>query len=190
LTARHLVLIRHSVVVIAPEKPANLWHLSVEGRARAKRLAQQVQPYQPNRIVTSIEPKAVETGEIVADTLQIPLAAAPNLHEHQRSRIQFRDRDWFENQVELFFTNPGQLIFGDETANEARRRFASAVDSLRLQYPSDNLAVVTHGTVLTLFVSPIANFEPFTFWKQLGLPAFVVLSLPEMQLIKVENDIE
>jgi broad specificity phosphatase PhoE len=164
--------------------------LSDEGRTRAAVLAEYLHPYHPQRVITSIEPKAAETGKIIAPKLQIPFSTTPNLHEHERSHVPFLGREWFEAQVRELFLSPNRLIFGDETADQTHYRFASAIDNLLSQYPSQNIAVVTHGTVLTLYVSRLTKREPFSFWKHLGLPAFVVLSLPDRQLINVVNEIE
>jgi broad specificity phosphatase PhoE len=54
-------------------------------------------------------------------------------------------------------------------------------------HPNQNLAIVAHGTVISLFVSRLTNADPFLLWKRLGLPSFVVLSLPDSQIIAVEN---
>ena len=190
LNDQHLILIRHSNVTIDPDKPAAAWTLSDEGRSRAKIMATHLHPYHLDRVIISTEPKAVETGEIIARELQIPFATAPDRHEHERSRVPFRGRDWFEMQVREFFTSPNDLTFGDETADHAHERFSSAVNRLLKQYPSQRLAIVTHGTILTLYVSRLHKLDPFSFWKQLGLPALVVLSLPDKHLINVVNEIK
>jgi hypothetical protein len=41
--------------------------------------------------------------------------------------------------------------------------------------------------VLTLYVSRLVGGAPYGFWKHLTLPAFVVFTLPEMQLVSVVN---
>jgi broad specificity phosphatase PhoE len=88
------------------------------------------------------------------------------------------------------FEHPQGLVFGSETADEAHRRFAEAVAGVIAKYPSGNLAVVSHGTVMTLFVARIVDLEPFPFWKRLGLPALVVLSLPGFGLLKVMEGVD
>jgi broad specificity phosphatase PhoE len=52
------------------------------------------------------------------------------------------------------------------------------------------VAVVTHGTVMTLFVTRAAGLEAFPFWKRLGLPAFVVLSWPGFGLLDVVEGVD
>lgn len=186
--ARNLILIRHSMPEIVPGVPASQWSLSDEGRRRCDELAERLAAYEPHVIVTSLEPKAIETGQIVARALGLPTETAPSLHEHERPKVElFGTRQQFEAQVVRLFEHPEELIFGNETADEAHSRFADAIGKVLEAHPSGNLAIVTHGTVLTLFVARAAGLDPVPFWKQLGLPAFVALSLPDLTVKAVEN---
>jgi broad specificity phosphatase PhoE len=74
---------------------------------------------------------------------------------------------------------------GSETADEAHARYAAAVSDVVAQHPTGNLAIVSHGTVMTLFVSRLMNLDPVPFWRRLGLPAYAVLSLPDHKLLQV-----
>lgn len=178
-----LVFIRHSAVAVDPAKPAREWLLSDNGRSRARQLAPQLIPYHPTRILTSEEPKARETGQIIANKLGLPWQTALNLHEHERGKEPyFASREAFETAVARFFNNPDQLVFGQETANQALKRFDTAVHHLVAIYPNDTLAIVSHGTVLTLFLAHYNQFAPIPFWQKLRLPDFKVVSLPGMLL--------
>ncbi|MCP4428146.1 MAG: histidine phosphatase family protein, partial [Chloroflexi bacterium] len=92
----------------------------------------------------------------------------------------------FLTAVARFFAQPDQLVFGDETANEARVRFDTAVRQLIAQRPNDDktssntLAIVAHGTVITLFLAHYNNFAPIPFWQNIKLPDFFVVTLPDM----------
>jgi broad specificity phosphatase PhoE len=188
---RKLILVRHSAPEIVPDLPASQWRLSDVGRRRCRKLAEQLAAHNPSVIVTSLEPKALETGRLVTDTLGIPLETAADLHEHDRSNVQFLgNRGQFQAQVASLFEHPGTLVFGCETADQAHQRFAHGIANVIEQHPSGNLAVVTHGTVLTLFVTRATGLDPIPFWKRLGLPSFVVLSLPELHLLEVEEAIQ
>ena len=54
-----LILIRRAIPVIAPQTPAELWHLDHEGRTAAR--AARPLPVRSVYYVASTEPKAVET---------------------------------------------------------------------------------------------------------------------------------
>ena len=60
-----LVLVKHAMPEIDSQLPASLWPISSAGRAASAVLANRLARYRPTRVVTSIEPKAAETGAIV-----------------------------------------------------------------------------------------------------------------------------
>ncbi len=178
-----LILVRHSAVEIDKYRPSKEWRLSENGRSLAQHLAPRIANYNPTRIIASVEPKASETGQIIADALGIPWQTAPNLHEHERSKAPYFERkEDFLTAVSHFFAQPDELVFGDETANQARVRFDTAVRRLLTNHPTDTLAIVAHGTILTLFVAHYNKFPPFPFWKRIKLPDFFVVNLPDMTM--------
>jgi broad specificity phosphatase PhoE len=188
---RRLILIRHSQPEFVLGVPASEWHLSAEGRRRCKKLAERLSAYDLAAVVSSEEPKAFETGQVVAETLGLPLETAPGLHEHKRGVV--RDlgspADW-EAQVARFFEYPDQLVLGHETADLAHVRFTRAVASVIERRPVGNLAIVSHGTVMTLFIAHASRIDPVPFWQRLGLPSFAVLALPDLSLLEVVEGTE
>ena len=183
--SEHLILVRHSAVQIDTAVPSHQWPLSADGRSRCHDLAPKLKPYAPARFVTSEEPKAIETGQILADTLAVPAMSASGLQEHDRHGTPyFESREAFETAVATFFARPDELVFGQETAVQARMRFEAAVQQELSSHPQETLAIVSHGTVMTLFIchhNPHLN--PMQFWQSLTLPCAFVLRLPEMQLV-------
>ncbi len=173
-----LVLVKHSLPEIDPAVPSREWPLSEEGRARSRTLAQKLGRYDLDMIVSSNEPKAVETASISARGLNVPVEVVEGLHEHERSNVGFLEKDHFEQSIGRFYSRPAELVFGEETADAAYDRFSKAVHGVSDRFSQATLALVTHGTVLSLFVSRISGLKPFATWKQLGLPSFIVLSRP------------
>jgi broad specificity phosphatase PhoE len=182
-----LILIKHSLPEIVENVPARDWHLSDEGRRRCSLLADLVARYQPDVLITSLEPKAQETGQLLAESLQIPVSAAADLHEHERYNTPFLSPEMFKASVSALFENPGQRVMGEESADEAHARFANAVRGVVGAHAHQNIAIVAHGTVISLFAAHLAGMNPYLLWEQLGLPAIVVLSLPGYQFINMEN---
>ena len=180
-----LLLVRHSLPHIDPNRPANEWSLSEEGRRRCQPLAARLSTYRPDAIVSSLEHKAIETAEIVAGRLGLSVATALDLHEHDRRTAPHLSAEQFEASVAALFAHPAQRVFGAETADQAHRRFAQAVEKVARDRAGQTVAIVAHGTVITLFVSRLTGSDPLAFWKHLGLPSFVVLSLPEWTLQEV-----
>ena len=173
-----LVLVKHSLPEIDPAVPSREWRLSEEGRARSRILAEQLDQYDLEVIASSNESKAIETANISACRLNVPVEVVEGLHEHERSNVGFLEKDRFEQSIARFFSRPAELVFGEETADAAYDRFSAAVHGVSDRFPQTNMALVTHGTVLSLFMSRISGLKPFATWKQLGLPSFIVLSRP------------
>ena len=178
-----LILIRHSQSQQQPDRPASQWPLTEEGRRRCIALAERLAAYSPNLIVTSRERKASQTGALIAARLGRPIEIADGLHEHQREHVGWLSNQAFEQAVVAFFTRPGELVFGEETAYQAGARFDAAVRDLLAAHFGQNVAIVSHGTVITLFLAQHAGVAPLPFWKSLGMPALVALALPELRLL-------
>jgi len=180
-----LILVKHSLPAIDPDRPAHAWRLSDEGRRRCEPLADRLAAYRPDRVIVSLEPKATATGRIVAQRLGLLFETALDLHEHDRSNVGFLSAEQFEAAVAEFFARPGELVLGRETADEAHARFARAVAGILSLHAGETLVVVAHGTVISLFVARAAGLDPYALWKRLGLPSFIALSTPHLSLQEV-----
>lgn len=190
---RHLILIKHAMPTIVPDERAATWALSAAGRASCATLARRLAPYAITAIAASDEPKAGETAEILAATLGIagPLPRDHDLREHERRPAGFfPEQGHFEAAVRDLFARPDELAFGAETADAAHNRFAAAVARHLAATASGDLAIVAHGTVISLFVAAHNTIDPFPLWQALGLPSFVVLALPDLRLIETVGQID
>jgi len=164
-----LILVKHSAVDVVPDQPPATWRLSADGRARCAALADRLAPFRPERITSSVEPKARETAELVAARLGIPLGTAPDLHEHDRRNTAFLGANVFDAAVARFFAEPDALVLGHETAAAAARRFDRAVVAVAAESTGETTCViVTHGTVIALFVAAHAGIEPLGLWRELS----------------------
>jgi 2,3-bisphosphoglycerate-dependent phosphoglycerate mutase len=166
-----LLLIRHSVPEIDPARPAEDWQLSEEGRARCGPLAVELGAFEPRRLLSSPESKALETAELIAPALGLEVEVEADLREHERRSLPFLPRAEFVDRMSAFFARPDEIVVGEESAGAARARFAAVVDSI-----SRPAAVVTHGTVIALFVAGSDPDGGFGFWQTLALPDVVKVS--------------
>jgi broad specificity phosphatase PhoE len=155
------------------------------GRRRCSPLADRLRPFLPATLASSSEPKAVETAARIGERLQLPISTDPDLREHRRTRDDWLDGDAYPAAIARLFALPDDRTFGGETANAALRRFSAAVARHLARQPALNAIVVGHGTVIALFVASRTGLPPFPLWQRLGLPSFVVLSLPDDRLVTV-----
>jgi len=184
---KYLILVKHSSPEILKDVPAREWTLSEEGRTRAHELAEKLKSYQLKVIFSSIEPKAGETAKILAENLRLEFQEVAGLHEHDRSRSPYYSKDEFQKLVQEFFTKPSELVFGNETADAALKRFYQAVDSVLNSYNAENIILVAHGTVISLYVSWLTGCDGYKLWKELGLPSFIVLDIQSKTLLEIVN---
>ena len=180
---KYLILVKHSIPQIEIELPANAWRLSEEGLLRAHRLAEHLQSLAPEVIVSSSEPKAKETADVLASRLQLEMKSDPLLREHDRSNVPYLSHEAFQGSVRAFFQNPDELVFGQETANQAHARFYRAVHAVLNEHKNKTVVIVTHGTVISLFVSRLTGSSDLELWNMLGLPSFVAMDLHSSTVI-------
>jgi broad specificity phosphatase PhoE len=184
-----LILIKHAAPEVVPSLPPEQWHLSDKGRASCDLLAEQIRPHAPKRILSSTEPKAIETAELVASRLGVQHGTAPDLHEHDRSNVPHMRSSEFISAVELFFRKPDELVLGRETARQAQERFSAAVQAVVKAHPDDEIAIVSHGTVIALLLARHSDRKAFQLWRELGLPSFAVLDAPDLRLMQMVTKI-
>ena len=180
---KHLIFVKHSVPEIEQDRPANTWKLSEQGRSRARKLAEHLESFAPQVVLSSDEPKAKETAEILAGQLHLDVHILPDLHEHDRSSVPYLSHEAFQISMREFFHRPDELVFGKETADQAYTRFYRAIHSILIEHQDKTIVVVTHGTVISLFVSRLTGSSPFEPWNKLGLPSLVAMDLGSSTVI-------
>jgi broad specificity phosphatase PhoE len=182
-----LILVKHSLPQVVETIPAREWTLSEPGRERAEKLAERLRVYEPDFIVSSAESKAQETASILAGILGLQFQVGEGLHEHDRSTSPYYSKDVFQSLIQKSFAQPDSPLFGSETANQALARFRSAVQAILDVHKDDTVLLVSHGTVISLFVSWLTGCDGYALWHELALPSFVVLDLSSRTVLKTEN---
>jgi 2,3-bisphosphoglycerate-dependent phosphoglycerate mutase len=179
-SSRSLLVIRHAAPQIQQDAPAREWPLSEAGRLACQPLAERLARYHITALISSAEPKARETVAILAARLGLTAGMDEALNEHARETVPFLSRPIFEASIQRFFAEPDTLVFGQETAAQAYARFAGAVRRALAASPEGDVALVTHGTVMTLYAERHAGIAPFAFWQALQMPHLIVFPSPSV----------
>jgi broad specificity phosphatase PhoE len=165
-----LLLVRHSAPQLDPSVPSEGWRLSEEGRRRCRSLAKRLAQYEPRVLLASPEPKARETAELVAPALGLDVQLADGLRETARRTVGWLAPEDIDRGIRELFERPGDVVFGEESAEAALARFEAAVTGL-----PEPAVVVTHGTVLSLYAAPRIGRDPYELWSSLELPDIVAV---------------
>jgi broad specificity phosphatase PhoE len=72
---------------------------------------------------------------------------------------------------------PEVCLFGEEAFGEAQRRLAGCIAGLHAAQPGATLALVTHGTVMALYLAALTGEDPFPLWQSLAMPAYAILDV-------------
>lgn len=189
MSQRQIVLVKHALPVLDPARPAREWQLGAEGEARARSLALALQRFAPFRLVSSTEPKAMRTAEIVADAFGVELTGVDGLQEIDRPVLPIMPRDEHERFNARLFEQFDAPVIGAESARTALERFSAALGDVVASDPTSKVVVVTHGTVIALFAAAHNPLDAFHLWQRLDCSMFVVLALPSFQLLELVNPI-
>lgn len=143
--------ITHPEVEVRPDVPVPEWRLSVAGRARLDHLLAQSWVTGLTRVVSSTERKAIETAQVLAAHLSLPVLQHDGLRENDRSATGYLPAAAFEALADEFFARPDESVQGWETARDAQRRIVLAVEQV-VSGAEGDVAVVAHGGVGTLLL--------------------------------------
>ena len=166
-----LILVRHGRPAIDPDTPPPTWSLCPDGREAVAKLALKLAAFAPSAIASSPEPKAVETAEIIAETLGLKVELDAGLHEHKRPALAFGAEEAFRARIAEVFAEPTKPIAGGESVAQACERLAKAL----AEHPARPLVAVTHGTVLSHYVARSLGLDAHDLWRSLHTPDAFVL---------------
>jgi broad specificity phosphatase PhoE len=175
-----LYVVRHAAVTIRRDVPLPQWHLSPEGRAAAEALAEEPYWAEIAALYTSAEPKAVGTAQRIAARHGLPIRIDPDLREVD-------GRTWvaegYREQVRRYLA--GEPVDGWEPREAALARVGSCIDGVVAANEGADVAVVSHGLVLTLCLAGLLDLDAtasFELWTRLRFPDVAVVDPEARQL--------
>ena len=175
-----LVLARHAEPLVEAGVPPAGWSLTDEGRDAARRMGERLASLGLRVVVSSTERKAMETATAMADALDVTFHTGHDLHEHERP--WFDDRTELERFLEAFFADP-------KKHGPVERRFTAAVDAVVRAHRGDRIAIVSHGTVMSLHLAARYGMDGWTTWQALEMPSYAVVELRTKTLVDLVLEI-
>lgn len=168
-----LYLIRHGAVTVRPDRPGREWRLSPEGRAAVGALAKESGWATLSRVCTSPEPKAVATAQRLAGPHELAISIERDLRE-------IDGRAWvgegYRAHVRRYLED--EAVDGWEARVTARERLRSSIDKIVAESGEQAIGVVSHGLILTLYVSDVLGLDAaasFDLWSSMQFPDVCVI---------------
>jgi 2,3-bisphosphoglycerate-dependent phosphoglycerate mutase len=166
--------------------PVETWPLSELGRQQAQRLAELPFWQDVHIICASIEPKALQTAQIVAARRDLPVEPVFDLRELRRPGNLVGD---YESAVRQVFNNPTTSVNGWEPAGEAQTRIVTAIERGLMLHEDKTLAVVSHGLALTLYLAYLTDILPsLELWQSISFASAIRVD-PDARMIIARAEI-
>lgn len=124
------------------------------GRQQARDVATQIARFfSPQRIISSTFTRALQSAEIIAAALHLPMELVDGIQErdlgalkgqpwHAHAALTAADPN-FDPEREWLWRPPG-----GESYDDVRQRVMPVLDDLRSRYPAEELVIVSHGAVM------------------------------------------
>jgi broad specificity phosphatase PhoE len=160
---------------------AERWPLSEEGLQEADTLTQQSFWRKVELILSSPEPKALQTAKPAARYWSTPLEMTNCLREVRRSHLIPN----YEHTIARFFSAPEASVAGLEPAVQAAERITRCIKGLSTEHPGKTLAIVTHGLVTALFLARLEDRWPTVEeWRAIPFAGVAAVDTTTWHLVK------
>ncbi len=158
-----LILIRHGETRKNVDKKLHSQNdteeLNSTGIIQIKEAAEQIMKFKPSKIYTSLENRAIQSGQLISQQLNIPIESIDGLQE--RNWGEFIGKPWTEVQrvldqmslEERFNYTPPT----GESWKEFEARLIKTLNKILEQNGGLNTVIVTHGGVIRALIPHLLN---------------------------------
>jgi alpha-ribazole phosphatase len=160
------IFLRHAETQKLADTPVIDWPLVSEALLKINEYIENGEFENITKIISSTESKAIATAKPVLEYLnkkrkdknqpEIVLELNENIVEVKRDKKFLTDEE-FANQKMRELTNLEAIENGAESANVALERFLNAISEIEEKYDNENILIVSHGTILSLYFAYLQN---------------------------------
>jgi broad specificity phosphatase PhoE len=161
------------------------WDLSEQGRAQAQALS--AAPFWKNvsSLYVSNQSKAIEAAHIIVAEHHIDVIPLAGLAEVGRGPEVYTSAADYNSILEQFFTYPDRSVSGWESSGMALRRFENAVEQILSHRPQGSIAILSHGTILTLYTAKLDGELPaLARWRNIGFATVTTVDIDTMRIVQ------
>lgn len=154
--------------------------LTPVGREQSRRLGEQLEALGPTIVLCSELSRAVQTAEIAASVLTIPVEVRVGLEEYDVGDERGRPYDPGVFEPLLLHWLHGQLsagVSGGEDGHAVSRRMFAVLEDAASRYSGQTVAVVSHGGAINAVIGSIPPGTSELPGEALELPACGMVEL-------------
>jgi probable phosphoglycerate mutase len=146
-----------------PEMNASGGSLTTLGREQARGLGERLRPEKVAALVCSELSRAVQTAEIAAAVLGLPVRVRERLHEYPAGDYLGHpyEHDFFDAMVRSWLAGDLSVgVPGGETGRQTADRVLGVLEDIADQFRGETVLVVTHGGVILALWGAISPGSP------------------------------
>jgi 2,3-bisphosphoglycerate-dependent phosphoglycerate mutase len=179
-----LYLIRHPRTHVDPTRPPNEWELSEQGRAQVRVLGAAPFWKSVKVLYSSGQPKALGAAGTIGALHNIPVGSLSGLAEVSRGHEVYHSAGDYDTILGQFFAFPDHAIAGWERGTDALNRFTASVEHIVSQHPDQSIALLSHGTILTLYTAMLDQQPPtLERWRSIAFATVAAVDIDSHKLV-------
>ncbi|GAA3413542.1 histidine phosphatase family protein [Paenibacillus hodogayensis] len=160
--------------------------LTAEGKKKAQEVTKALMTEGINGIVSSPYSRAILTLEELARILKLEIKIYEDLRERQFAgeNVYISD-DGFMPALQRSFSEPDFSLPGGESNKECQLRAVAVLETILEQFKGMNIALGTHGNIMTLMMNYFDSNYGFDFLTQTRKPDIYKLQIENHKLKEV-----
>ncbi|WP_159880974.1 histidine phosphatase family protein [Paenibacillus puerhi] len=182
-----IFMIRHaeSPFVFGEERSRGL---SESGFQAAMKVADMLDSVDIHGIVSSTYERAKQTVQFLAERKNLPIIEYEELRERPIKGLDYKS-SWEEllKAIEKSFVDMDYALDGGESTRQAQQRAIPIVQELLEEYKGKNIAIGTHGNIMTIIMNFFDNKYGYDFWNSTSKPDIYRMTFVEGQLQKIDR---
>lgn len=145
-------------------------HLSTHGENQTKLLARKLSANHFKAIYSSPLRRAYQSAKILAAALGVSIKTCEGLKEMHLGKWEGKPLKRIEQEYpgmpSRWFERPtGVKIPGGESIASFRKRVITTLDEIRERHHDENIIVVAHGGVISIYLVHLLGMDPDRIWR-------------------------
>ncbi|WP_309123010.1 histidine phosphatase family protein [Paenibacillus sp.] len=187
MSITQIYMIRHaeSPFVFGEERSRGL---SEEGFEAARKVADRLESEAIHGIVSSSYVRAKQTVQRLAERNNLPIIEYEELRERPIKGLDYQ-APWEEllAAIEKSFKDPDFALEGGESTRQAQERAIPVIRTLLKEYEGKNVAIGTHGNIMTIIMNYYDPSYGFEFWNRTSKPDIYKMTFVDGRLHKIDR---